>query len=158
MLIPLPTAASTKYSCGRYLGLSMLLVILFGGPAESAVTLAWDPNPESDIAGYIISYGMSSRQYVTSIDVGNTTTWVFSQPDPTKVYFLAVQAYNTAGLQSPYSNEVSTAPVIQPLTATSLTSNAPAQPCVGNTIAFAATATGGVAPYAYKWWVFDGST
>jgi hypothetical protein len=158
MPIPFPTVAWTKYSCGRYLGLSMLLVILVGSPAESAVTLAWDPNPESDIAGYIISYGMSSRQYTTSIDVGNTTTWVLSQPDPTKVYFLAVQAYNTAGLQSPYSNEVSTAPVIQPLTATSLTSNAPAQPCVGTAITFAATATGGVAPYAYKWWVFDGST
>ncbi|MGH9147511.1 MAG: IPT/TIG domain-containing protein [Vicinamibacterales bacterium] len=136
----------------------MLLVILFGGWAEAAVTLAWDPNPESDLAGYIISYGTSSRQYTTSIDVGDTTTWVFSQPDTTKVYFLAVQAYNTAGLQSPYSNEVSTTPVIQPLTATSLTSSAPAQPCIGTTITFAATATGGVAPYAYKWWVFDGST
>ncbi|HEY7449203.1 MAG TPA: IPT/TIG domain-containing protein, partial [Vicinamibacterales bacterium] len=104
------------------------------------------------------SYGTSSRQYTTSIDVGETTTWVFSQPDPTKIYFLAVQAYNTAGLQSPYSNEVSTVPVIQPLTATSLTSNAVAQPCVGTPITFGATATGGVAPYAYKWWVFDGST
>ncbi len=93
-------AVSTKYSCGRCLGLSILLVTLLGGPAEGAVTLAWDPNPESDIAGYIISYGMSSRQYTTRIDVGNTTRWVFSQPDPTKVYFLAVQAYNTAGLES----------------------------------------------------------
>jgi hypothetical protein len=65
------TAASTEYWCGRYLGLSMLLVILSCGTAESAVTLAWDPNPESDIAGYVISYGTSSRQYTTSVDVGD---------------------------------------------------------------------------------------
>ncbi len=94
MLITFLTTASTKYSCGRYLGLSMLLVLLSVGPAESAVTVAWDPNPEADVTGYIISYGTSARQYTTSVDVGATTTFVFAQPDPTKVYFLAVQAYN----------------------------------------------------------------
>ncbi|HEY7446050.1 MAG TPA: IPT/TIG domain-containing protein [Vicinamibacterales bacterium] len=157
MLLPFLTAASTKYWCGRSLGLSMLLVLLFAGPAESAVTLAWDPNPEGDIAGYIISYGTNSRQYTTSIDVGDTTTFVFAQPDPTKVYFLAVQAYNDAGLRSPFSNEVSTSAVARPLTATGLTSNAPAQARTGNVITFTATATGGRAPYHYKWWVSDGA-
>ncbi|MGH9147512.1 MAG: IPT/TIG domain-containing protein [Vicinamibacterales bacterium] len=135
----------------------MLLVLLSFGSAEGAVTLAWDPNPEADIAGYIISYGTSSRQYTTSVDVGETTTFVFAQPDPTKTYFMAVQAYNTAGQRSPFSNEVSTS-ALSPLTATGLTSNAATQPRVGNTITFIATATGGVAPYQYKWWVFDGTT
>jgi hypothetical protein len=157
MLITFLTAASTKYWCGRTLGLSMLLVLLFAGPAESAVTLAWDPNPEADVAGYIISYGTSSRQYTTSVDVGDTTTFVFAQPDPTKVYFLAVQAYNDAGLRSPFSNEVSTAAAARPLTATGLTSNAPAQVPSGHIITFTATAAGGRAPYQYKWWVSDGA-
>jgi hypothetical protein len=157
MHLPFLTAASTKYSCGRSLGLSMLLVLLCAGPAESAVTLAWDPNPEGDIAGYVISYGTSSRQYTTSIDVGDTTTFVFAQPDPTKVYFLAVQAYNDAGLRSPFSNEVSTSAASRPLTATGLTSNAPAQARTGHVITFTATATGGRAPYQYKWWVSDGA-
>ena len=153
------TAASTNYWCGRYLGLSMLLVLLSAGLAESSsVTLAWDPNPEGDIAGYIISYGTSSQQYTSSVDVGNTTTFVFSVPDPTKTYYLAVQAYNISGLRSPFSNEVRTSSVSQPLTITKLTSNAPPAPRVGTTITFTTAAAGGVAPYQYKWWVFDGAT
>lgn len=136
----------------------MLLVLLSLGSAEGAVTLAWDPNPEADIAGYIISYGTSSRQYTTSVDVGDTTSFLFAQPDPAKVYFLAVQAYNTAGQRSPFSNEVTTSAAVRPLTATGLTSNAPTQPRTGNTITFTATATGGLTPYQYKWWVSDGVT
>ncbi len=136
----------------------MQLVLLSLGSAEGAVALAWDPNQEADIAGYVISYGTSSRQYTTSVDVGDTTSFVFAQPDPAKVYFLAVQAYNTAGQRSPFSNEVLTSAAVRPLTATGLTSNAPTQPRTGNTITFTATATGGRTPYQYKWWVSDGVT
>jgi hypothetical protein len=150
--------APTKHLCGRYLGLSMLLLYLSAGLAESAtVTLAWNPNTES-IAGYILSYGESSRQYTSTVDVGNATTFLFIEPDPTKVYYLAVQAYNTAGVRSPYSNEVWTTPVIQPLTVTNLAANALSPQVVGTTITFAATATGSGAPYQYKWWVSDGVT
>jgi hypothetical protein len=139
--------------------LAVLLMTLSAGVAESATwTLLWDPNSESDIAGYVVYYGTISHQYTTSVDVGNTTSFQFVEPDPTKVYYLAVKAYNIAGLQSPYSAEVSTTPVAQPLTLTGLTSNAPPTPVVGTTITFTTTATGGVAPHQFKWWVFDGTT
>jgi len=45
-----------------------------------------------------------------------------------------------------------------PLTISSLTSNRPSPQRVGTLITFTATATGGTAPYQYKWWVFNGTT
>src|SRR4051794_3449760 len=127
--------------------------------AESAVvTLAWNPNSESDLAGYALSYGTISGQLTTTIDVGNTTTYVFAIPDPTKVYYLALRAYNTSGLFSPFSNEVATTPIVPPLSVTNVVANLPSPQAPGTTITFSATATGGTAPYQYKWWVSNGTT
>jgi hypothetical protein len=48
--------------------------------------------------------------------------------------------------------------VTAPLALTSITSNLPAPQTTGTTITFTAAATGGVAPYQYKWWIYDGAT
>ena len=45
-----------------------------------------------------------------------------------------------------------------PLTLTSLTPDSTAPQPPGTTVTFTATATGGTAPYSYKWWVSDGTT
>ncbi len=74
------------------------------------VTLAWDRNPEGDIAGYTVSYGTISGQYSSTMDIGNTTIFTFAIPDPTNAYYFAVRAYNTAGVFSGFSNEVSAPP------------------------------------------------
>src|SRR4029453_7632342 len=51
------------------------IVVLACAPTPYAqivnLTLAWDPNPEPNIAGYVVSIGTQSRQYTTNIDVGN---------------------------------------------------------------------------------------
>jgi cell wall-associated protease len=44
------------------------------------------------------------------------------------------------------------------LTLSSLTPDKAAPQPRGTTVTFTATATGGTAPYSYKWWVFDGAT
>lgn len=46
---------------------------------------------------------------------------------------------------------------VQPLQITSLTSNLASPQPAGTRVTFTATATGGRAPYEYKWWVFDGT-
>jgi murein DD-endopeptidase MepM/ murein hydrolase activator NlpD len=43
-----------------------------------------------------------------------------------------------------------------PLTMGGLTSDVPSPQAVGTSIQFTATASGGVAPYQFKWWVYDG--
>ncbi len=135
-----------------------LVCVLCAGAAEATpFTLSWNPNAESDLAGYILSYGIVSGQYSSTVDVGNTTSYIFSPPDPTRVYFLAVQAYSTASLISGYSNEVSTTPVPPPLTLTSISSNLTSPQPLGTTMTLSATATGGVTPYQFKWWVDNGA-
>jgi hypothetical protein len=44
-----------------------------------------------------------------------------------------------------------------PLTLSSLTANLTAPQVVATPVTFTATATNGTAPYAYKWWLFDGT-
>lgn len=68
--------------------------------------LEWNPNPETNIAGYRVYYGTASRDYATTVDVGNIIT--FESPDLATgmVYYFAVTAYNTHNLESDYSDEV----------------------------------------------------
>jgi hypothetical protein len=74
--------------------------------AASDVTLAWDANTEPDLAGYKIHWGTASRVYTTHVDAGNVTTFVLKGLPDGKVY-IAATAYDKAGLESDYSNEVS---------------------------------------------------
>ena len=71
------------------------------------VTLEWDQNSEPDISGYKVYYSVESRNYTTTIDVGNFTSCVISDLDPERTYFFAATAYNTDGYESDFSNEVS---------------------------------------------------
>jgi hypothetical protein len=136
----------------------LVFVRLLPQSAEAAtVTLAWDPNTESDLGGYFLSYGTASGQYTTTIDVGNVTSYIFTEPNPAVRYYLALRAYNTAGALSPYSNEVFTTPN-QPLTVTGLTSNKMSPQPAGTSILFTAIASGGTSPYQFKWWIENGGT
>ena len=77
-------------------------------PAADAaqVTLAWDANPEPDIAGYKLYYGTSSGTYGQPQDAGNSTTATISDLAEGTTYYLAVTAYDSSGLESSFSEEV----------------------------------------------------
>jgi hypothetical protein len=70
------------------------------------VSLLWDQNTEPDLAGYKVYYGLSSRNYDSSFDVGNQTTCTLTDLEPGTTYYIAATAYNTQGLESDFSNEV----------------------------------------------------
>jgi hypothetical protein len=72
------------------------------------VTLEWDPNTETDLAGYKIYYGTASGSYSTPIPIGLQSTYTITGLEPGTYYF-AVTAFNSDGLESAFSNEVSTA-------------------------------------------------
>ena len=75
-------------------------------PSGSAtVQLMWDPNSEADLAGYKVYFGKATRVYEGWQTIGKVTTHTLRLVNST--YFFAVTAYNTAGLESGYSNEVS---------------------------------------------------
>jgi hypothetical protein len=126
--------------------------------SAATVTLTWNPNAESDLAGYVVAYGTSSGQYGVTVDVGNHTSFQFTEPDPTVRYYFAVSAYNTSGLRSTFSAEVSTTDPVTTLALSGVTTSVPAPQGLGTSVVFSASTTGGVAPPQYKWRVSDGST
>ena len=62
------------------------------------MTLVWDRNPETDIAGYNVYYGRVSGDYTHLVTVANPTAMIGVKGSKT-IYF-AVTAYNTDGLES----------------------------------------------------------
>jgi hypothetical protein len=73
-------------------------------------TFVWDPNSETDLKGYKLYCGVTSRSYTTIQDVRLTQTP--SAPfaeiifDRGQTYFCAATAYDYEGFESPFSNEV----------------------------------------------------
>ncbi len=83
-------------------------ILAFAAPV-AAVSLSWDPNSESDLAGYNIYWGTNGMTSLTNkINVGLTTSRVISNTN--FVYMrtntFVVTAYNTSGLESAFSNSV----------------------------------------------------
>lgn len=74
-----------------------------------AVTFTWNPNTESDLAGYKLYMGTAPGAYTSSIDVGNKTTTVIAGLTPGTWYF-ALTAYDdkTPANESGFSIEIST--------------------------------------------------
>jgi hypothetical protein len=70
------------------------------------LTLAWDPNQESDLAGYNVYWGAQSRNYEHRVDVGLDTTYTVSGLQDGGTYYFAVTACDGAGNESSYSQEL----------------------------------------------------
>ncbi len=75
-------------------------------PSMVTVTFAWDADPpQYNVTDYRLYYGYSSGVYTYSVDAfTNATISVTLSTGAT--YYFAVMAINSAGEQSPYSNEV----------------------------------------------------
>ncbi|HAV64248.1 MAG TPA: hypothetical protein DCY13_18010 [Verrucomicrobiales bacterium] len=64
------------------------------------VTVAWDPNPEPDIAGYRVYYGIVGSGVTNMVSPGTTTQQQVINLLPQTQYWFCVTAYNTAALES----------------------------------------------------------
>ncbi|MFY9268167.1 MAG: fibronectin type III domain-containing protein [Candidatus Manganitrophaceae bacterium] len=109
----------------------ILFLSIFKNVAFSAdATLIWNPNSESDLAGYKVYYGTSSRNYGAPINVGNKTTHTITGLVDNQSYYFAVTAYDTSGNESGFSNEVnkgfadSTPPTLTGITTSGMTTTA----------------------------------
>jgi hypothetical protein len=83
--------------------IALLTSTLFAG----SVPLAWDPSTSPNIAGYKVYVGTSSGNYGAPITIGNQTSYTVTGLTAGIKYF-AVTAFNTAGEESGFSNEIFT--------------------------------------------------
>ncbi len=94
----------------RRVAIVALLALGSSVPAFArSVTVAWDANTESDLAGYVVHYGTAPGTYTASVDVGNRTDFALDLDELT-TYYVAVDAYNATGEHSPLSSEVVVGP------------------------------------------------
>lgn len=92
----------------------LVLGILFctaTGSSATVVTLGWDPNTESNLAGYKLYYGPTPRTegaYTDTVVINDkgVTTWDLDLDLSQGTYYLALTAFDTDGNESGFSNEV----------------------------------------------------
>ncbi len=73
-------------------------------PADNSITLIWDAVNESDVKGYLLSYGESPGHYLgtgsdqgnSPIDVGNRTVFELTGLENGKLYYFVVAAYDAS--------------------------------------------------------------
>lgn len=88
------------------LGVFVIISIIASNTFAGQVTLAWNPNAESDLAGYRIHHGTASGSYSIHIDVHNVTSYTVTGLTAGQTYYFAATAYDTSGNESAYSNQV----------------------------------------------------
>lgn len=89
--------------------LGLICAILWGIPllnAHAKATFEWDPNPQSEVAGYHLYYGTASGDYTEVIDAGRATSVTIERMFSGVTYYVAVTAYDSRGMESEASNEV----------------------------------------------------
>lgn len=125
-------------------------------PASAGtLTLAWDPNPETNIAGYRVAYGTAPGSHPTVVDVGNKLNVQIRNLQDGQKYYVVVMAYNTAGLVSAPSQEI--AGNVTGLTA--LVSDFTTPTPTGQAITWTAlTGTNSVTPYEFQFWRYSQTT
>jgi hypothetical protein len=127
-------------------------LLLTSTAAAGTITIAWDPNPESTVAGYIVYVGASAGNYTSSYDVGKTTTFTLPNAVAGTTYHMAVRAYSSSTNLSPMS-----ADLVATIAATAaLTAPAPLAPSgtiASTTPTYSWSAVAGAASYSL--WVDD---
>jgi hypothetical protein len=87
--------------------LSVPALLFTSTNAHAQVTLGWTASTGSNVTGYEIYYGTVSGNYTYNVNAGNTTSYALSGLSAGATYYFAATAYDSAGDQSAYSNQVS---------------------------------------------------
>jgi hypothetical protein len=98
-------AAATLYSRAA---MTFTYIPVFPGE----ITLGWNPNPEPDVAGYIVRWGTQSRIYTNSQNVGLVSQVTIGGLTRGVTYYFVLAAYDTSNNVGPNSAEFSAQPTV----------------------------------------------
>lgn len=104
---PHPLAQNLLNSIAALFAAALFLTGSAFAAGTNSVSLAWDPNPETDLAGYRLQYGLTPGIYPYVVDAGKTTSATANGLNQGTTYYFTVVAYNSAGQSSTASSEVS---------------------------------------------------
>lgn len=105
-----------RYGYLPFIGAACTVVLVFLLPRPSTaqqfwggpfITLAWDPSPDPQVAGYVVYVGTEPKGYVQSYDVGNRTSFVYPYAKFSTRYYFAVASYDAGRQTGVPSGEVS---------------------------------------------------
>jgi len=89
-------------------GIALLILIL--GLANThgtqTVQLGWDASQDPTVTGYFLYYGTACKTYTNQIDTGTNAMATVSGLQEGETYYFAVTAYNSDGVESDFSSEV----------------------------------------------------
>jgi subtilisin family serine protease len=172
------TNYSDSFDCSQATG-SIPYPIVGPDPPPLTLLSVTSDKPAPQVAGVPITFTATARdgtppyQYkwwlfdgvkwnaASNWSAGNSFVWAPGTPNAK--YQVGVWVRSATNATDSADRPESRGTVSFPITTSTLTlqnvtpSVAAPQPA-GTTIAFTATATGGIAPYQYKWWLFDGAT
>lgn len=77
---------------------------------SGTIGLAWDSSASPGVAGYRVYIGTTSGNYTTKVEAGNARTTTIQNLASGVTYYFAVKAFNTSGVESAFSNEITFVP------------------------------------------------
>jgi hypothetical protein len=99
--------AQGRWLFGKQFPIAAVVCLTFLSSRSHAhtLTLVWDPNPEPEVAGYIVYVGTEPGIYAEQFDVGPKSQFVYDAGEAGSFYF-AVAAYAPGPTVGPRSAEV----------------------------------------------------
>lgn len=92
--------------------LALNSVIATPNGSTSSVNLIWNASPGTNVTGYAVYYGVASRKYTNRIDVGSNFICTVSGLVSNQTYYFSANAYDAAGDESDFANEISVSTVV----------------------------------------------
>ena len=150
-----PKSISRIWILGLGITIYFIAALIASSAFAAQVTLAWDPNTESDLAGYRVHFGTASGNYSVHTDVHTVITYTVTGLADGQTYYFAVSANDASGNESGYSNEVSySVPAPNGAPSTPATPSGASSALVNTAITFSTSATdpnGDSLQYRYDW-------
>ena len=96
--------------CGQIVSHAQLFLVAgpsaTNSPDPGTVALGWNPSPDPRATGYFLCWGLDSSDCTNFLDVGNVTNATVAGMVPNVGYAFTIVTYDSAGDQSPPSNEI----------------------------------------------------